>query len=107
MWKVVNAHKMSVQMRYRKRTSGKEKCKEVTIVPKWILKNWGLEAANSAGSGNIAGVGCFENSCLIKGGELLDQLNYYQLSKKDSAPHNLTLHYLGTTMVFVGCNVLH
>jgi hypothetical protein len=71
------------------------------IVPKWILKNWILEGVNSVGSGNSTGVGCFENSCFIKGGELLDQLNYYQLSKKSSAPQNLTLRYLETTMVFV------
>ena len=37
-------------------------------MPKWILKNWALEGVKSAGSGNSTGVGCFENSCLIKGG---------------------------------------
>lgn len=62
-------------------------------MPKWILKKWGLEGVNSAGSGTSTAVGCFENSCLIKGG-LLDRLNYYQLSKKSSAPQNLTLGYL-------------
>jgi hypothetical protein len=39
-------------------------------MPKWILKNWGLEGVNSAGSGNTTGVGCFETSFLIKGGGL-------------------------------------
>jgi hypothetical protein len=41
---------MSVQTCDRKRTFGKEDYKDVTIVPKWILKNWGLDGGNSAGS---------------------------------------------------------
>jgi len=79
---------MSFQKCYRKRTFGKEEYKDVKIVTKRIL-NWGMEGVNSAGSGKSTGL---ENSCLIKG--LLDQLNYYQPSKKSSAPHNLTLRYL-------------
>jgi len=84
---------MSVQKCHRKRTFGKENYKDVTAVSKWIWKNWGLEGVNSVDSGTSTEVGCFQNSCLIKGG-LLDQLNYYQLSKNSSAPQNLTLRYL-------------
>ena len=47
MWKVVNAHKMSVQKCHSNRTFGKEKHKDVTAVPKWILKNWGLVGGGS------------------------------------------------------------